>query len=80
MRHGRGMFYSGSPVDFITSLLWSGNKVKPDAPLPFAILRSILVELIDAKLESLASSYELPDVTITFNDPTEESKTVDPSM
>lgn len=61
-----GYVHSGNPIDFVTSLLWAGNKVEPDAPLPFAILRSILVELIDAKLDSLASPYELPDVRITF--------------
>lgn len=64
-----GVVHSGNPVDFINSLLFSGNKVRPDAPLPFAILRSILVELIEAKLEEVASPSALPDVRIVFNEP-----------
>lgn len=62
-----GFVHSGNPVAFLTSLLFSGNKVQPDAPLPFAILRSILVELIEAKLEETALPSNLLDVKIVFS-------------
>jgi hypothetical protein len=68
-----GFVHSGNPVAFLASLLFSGNKVQPDAPLPFAILRSILVELIETKLEETALPSNLPDVKIVFSKPSAEA-------
>jgi hypothetical protein len=68
-----GFVHSGNPVAFLASLLFSGNIVQPNAPLPFAILRSILVELIEAKLEETALPGILPDVKIVFNEPCAEA-------
>lgn len=64
-----GFVHSGNPLTFLNSLLFLGNKIRADSPLPFAILRSILVELIEAKLEEVCLSNELPDVRVVFRKP-----------
>lgn len=59
-----GIVHQGSWTDPLNLTMPNGNQVDLDCPLPFAVLRAILSELIMTELEEQSAGVALPEIRL----------------
>ena len=69
-----GLVHRGRRLPITDSLLFPDKGVSEDRPLPFSVLRAVLVELIDAELRQRSKPVPLPDIKILVSDRREARK------
>jgi len=57
--------HEGSRVDFTSQAVAYASKIDVGRPLPFAVLRSILGELVEVEVHEQASGFDLPNIVIS---------------
>lgn len=59
--------HEGDRVEFLKGIRFEGTPLTPGLPLPFAVLRSILRELIQIEVTERANPGNLPDVVLWYS-------------